>query len=302
VEKRYSLVVDLLYVRDRQIGFIIFKSKPSQGAVCEVLRRQISGAFHGVLLLHEREKAEAALEKAYADLKAAQQKLILKERLATLGKLAATVSHEIRNPLGTIRISASAVDRKTRDKGLGVEHALDRIQRNIIRCDNIISELLDYTRMPDLNLKLVSFDQWINRLLDEQILPGGITISREIVPDIKILLDAERFRRVIINLIDNALQAMLELPETSKQIRLLKVQSSVLGNRLKIIIADSGPGIPQDVMPHIFEPLYSTKSTGVGLGLSVVKGIIEQHGGRIKISSKPGKGVKVIVLLPLTQC
>jgi signal transduction histidine kinase len=76
----------------------------------------------------------------------------------------------------------------------------------------------------------------------------------------------------------------------------------VLGNRLKIIIADSGPGIPQDVMPHIFEPLYSTKSTGVGLGLSVVKGIIEQHGGRIKISSKPGKGVKVIVLLPLTQC
>jgi DNA-binding LacI/PurR family transcriptional regulator/signal transduction histidine kinase len=305
-DKRYSLVLEMLYVRDRPLGLILFEAKPSQGPVCRVLWRQIGGALWGVLLLQARDEAEAALEKAYKELKAAQKELIRKERLATLGKVAATVSHELRNPLATIRILASTIDRKTRgkspaDKILGLESALSRLQRNITRCDAIISELLDYTRMPDLHLRSVYFDGWLNHVLDEQVLPGGITLKRHLVSGAEVSMDPERFRRLIINLVENACQAILQLPEKKKQARILKVQSRIVEGRLEIVISDTGVGIPPDVMPHIFEPLFSTKSFGIGLGLSVVEEIAIQHGGDIKITSNEGKGTQAVVMLPLNR-
>jgi signal transduction histidine kinase len=235
------------------------------------------------------------------DLETAQAELLRKERLATLGQVAATVSHEIRNPLATIQISATVVDHKIRGKGLDdVEPVLDRIQRNVTRCDNIIGELLDYARTSEPNLKRVRFDDWLNQVLDEQNLPGGITLSRDLASGVDVSLDPERFRRLIINLVDNAWQAMLELPETSDRARVLSVKSSVVADRLKVVISDTGPGISPDVRPRIFEPLYSTKNFGVGLGLSVVEEIVKQHGGEIEISSEAGKGTQVAVRLPLS--
>ncbi|MBN1993103.1 MAG: GAF domain-containing protein [Anaerolineae bacterium] len=254
---------------------------------------------------HELRQAEAEraqeLAKLNADLKAAQAELLRQERLATLGKLTATVSHEIRNPLATIRASAFALDRKTRDKGLGVEQALDRIERNITRCDNIIIELLDYTRIGELDLQQVCFDDWLNQFLDEQEFPAGITLVRELNAGTKIWLDPQRFRRVIINLFDNACQAMLEYTKqkNNKTPLILGIQAAVVGQRLKISISDSGPGIAPEIIPHIFEPLYSTKGFGVGLGLPVVKEIMKQHHGEIEIISHVGQGTQIILWLPL---
>ena len=108
------------------------------------------------------ENLEEKVDERTRALRQAQDDLVRQEKLAVLGQLTATVSHELRNPLATIRVSATAVDLKTRDRGLGVERALDRIQRNITRCDTIISELLDYTRMPDLDRQAVDFDEWLN--------------------------------------------------------------------------------------------------------------------------------------------
>ncbi|PON09967.1 hypothetical protein C2W62_52625, partial [Candidatus Entotheonella serta] len=96
-----------------------------------------------------------------AELKAAQQDLLRQNRLATLGQLMATVSHELRNPLATLRMSFYHIERKAREQRLGVERALERIDRNITRCDHIISELLDYTRMPPLNLQCLELDAWL---------------------------------------------------------------------------------------------------------------------------------------------
>jgi signal transduction histidine kinase len=246
----------------------------------------------------EAERAQE-LAKLNADLKAAQAELLRQERLATLGQLTATVSHEIRNPLATIRASAFAIDGKTRDKDLGLEPALDRIQRNITRCDNIISELLDYTRMPGLNLQLIHIDHWLHQVLDEQTLPEGITLSRKLTAGVEISLDPERFRRVIINLVDNACQAMLELSQSNDKPLVLSIQSEVVGQQLRISISDTGPGIPPDVMSHIFTPLYSTKGFGVGLGLSVVQEIVKQHKGKIEITSEVGQGTQATLWLPL---
>jgi signal transduction histidine kinase/HAMP domain-containing protein len=234
-----------------------------------------------------------------ADLRATQTELLRQERLATLGKLTATVSHEIRNPLATIRASAFALDRKTRHKELGVERALDRIERNITRCDNIITELLDYTRIGNLTPQPVLFDEWLQQVLDEQTLPAGISLEVDLAAGVEVPLDPERFRRVIVNLVENACQAMQEEANPNRSEQVLSVQSEVMEGQIRLSIADTGPGIPPEVMSNIFEPLYSTKSFGVGLGLPVVQEIINQHGGKIEINSEAGAGTQVMVWLPL---
>jgi signal transduction histidine kinase/HAMP domain-containing protein len=308
----YSEMVVPIITEDQVIGVLDVQSDQVAGLdeadkdLLRSLANQVAVAMTNAQLYQteqelRRQEAERARELAELnlDLQAAQAELLRQERLATLGQLAATVSHEIRNPLATIGTSAFTVARKTRDKGLGVESALDRIERNIARCDDIINELLDYTRMSKLKPQLVVFDDWLQQVLDEQHLPEGITLAPNLTAGVEILVDPERFRRVIINLFDNACQAMQGEPNPDCQESIVYVQSEIEKEHLKISIADTGPGIPSEVMPHIFEPLYSTKGFGVGLGLSVVQDIIKQHGGRMEISSEVGKGTQVVMWLPL---
>ena len=227
--------------------------------------------------------------------------LLRQERLATLGQLTATVSHELRNPLGVIRTSVFIIKEGRTDTNPRVLRALARIDRSVVRCDRIIDELLDFTRTSELEPEPTPLDSWLDSTLSEQALPSEVELRRDFnMAGIDIAIDRDRIRRAVINVFDNACQAMTDPAGNNdgNVARILTVTTQALEDRVEIVFEDNGPGIPADVRPMIFEPLYSTKGFGVGLGLPAVKQIMEQHGGGIGIDSIPGQGARVHLWLP----
>ncbi|MCH9052831.1 MAG: PAS domain S-box protein, partial [Proteobacteria bacterium] len=138
-----------------------------------------------------------------------EDELLLRERLATLGQLTATVSHELRNPLGVIRTSAFILRDGLKEEMPRARRALERVERSVVRCDRIIDEMLDFTRMSDLEPEPTALDDWLAGVLEEQSLPTGISLRQELqLPNLTVALDRDRFRRAVINVFDNACQAM----------------------------------------------------------------------------------------------
>jgi C4-dicarboxylate-specific signal transduction histidine kinase len=262
---------------------------------------QLAQANENVMKLNQ--ELEQRVEERTAELHQAQGELLRRERLAALGQLTATVSHELRNPLGAIRTAVYLIRGRTDNRGLGVEAALERADRSITRCDNIITELLDFTRTTDLSLENFRIGDWLDRLLYEQNTPEGVTVRNEITArELEVTFDEDRFRRVIINIFNNACEAMSEDHErTGRQDYMLGITSRVKDDRLELIFHDNGPGIAPDTLEKIWEPLFSTKSFGVGLGLPTVKQIMEQHGGGIDITSELSQGTDVVLWLPLNR-
>ncbi len=229
--------------------------------------------------------------------KRAQDRL---ERLSVLGQLTATVAHELRNPLSAIRNTLPVMREMTAGKGVELDRPMSRVERSIARCDQLVSGLLDYTRPCVLSRNPTHLALWLGEVLDEQTLPAGVVIEREFsAPDCVVNLDPDRFRRVIINLIDNAAQAIAQ-EQTSGAARKITIATTV-SDHAEIIVKDTGPGIAPDVLPRIFEPLFSTKNFGTGLGLPIVRQLVEQHGGRIAIESELGRGTTVHISLPLSS-
>lgn len=229
----------------------------------------------------------------------AQEEIMRQEKLATLGKLTATVSHEIRNPLGTVRTSFFSIkDGIKKDDRERVKRALELAERNIIRCDRIIEDLLDFTRIKESHLVPTDIDRWLGELIDEQEIPDGIVCKRELNAGIEVSIDQENLRRAVINVVNNAVQALDDKDAAGDHFTVL---TKVSGDWVEIKVVDAGPGISDEFLGRIFEPLFSGKSFGVGMGLAIVKSIIEQHNGSVEIESKIGRGTTVILYLPLKQ-
>ena len=247
------------------------------------------------------ENLEKRIEERTAELRAAQTELLRKERLATLGQLTATVSHELRNPLGVIRTSNFIVRDGLKGEVPRVKRALERIERNVIRCDRIIDEMLDFTRIRDLEPEATAINVWLGDLLDEQPLPEGVKLCKEFgALEASVSFDHDRFRRAVINVFENACQAITGKGDERAGLGkgVLTVTTRKTDGRVEVVFEDSGPGIAPDVLPRIFEPLFSTKGFGVGLGLSVVKQIMEQHGGGIEVETEEGRGTRIVLRLP----
>jgi signal transduction histidine kinase len=232
---------------------------------------------------------------------AAEAELLKKERLSVLGQLTATVAHELRNPLSAIRNTFFSIREIATAKGVVLDRPAARMERSIERCDRIIGDLLEYTKQRELRRTPVSFDRWLEEVVSEQSLAPGVMLTKELhAPEAVIAIDADRVRRVVINLIDNAVQAMVDQQASCPEKR-ITLRTSRADGMLALVIEDSGPGIPPENLSRLFEPLFSTKSFGTGLGLATVKQIVTQHDGAIRIESEPGRGTRVIVQLPLGQ-
>jgi two-component system, NtrC family, sensor kinase len=248
----------------------------------------------------ERRKVELELRAANESLRAATEKLASSERLATIGQVAATVSHELRNPLGVIRNSMALVHQISAGKHLGIDRALERADRNIERCTTIITSLLDFTQKKEMVRTPTAIDDWLGGLLKEYELPGGIILEPELRAEDEVAIHQEWFRQVVVNLLDNAAQALRDpawQPAKARAQRII-LRSERVGSHVRLSVLDTGPGIQPDVLPRIFEPLFTTKNFGVGLGLPTVRQIVEQHGGTIEVESTLDVGTTVTIWLP----
>jgi signal transduction histidine kinase len=234
-------------------------------------------------------------------LAASQDLLRRKERLASLGRIAATVSHELRNPLGVVRASIYTIKEQTAGKGLSLERTIERMERSIDRCVGIIGDLLDFARIKDLAREPTVVDAWLGEFLAEQELPSGVTLRLQLSSGARISFDRERMERAIANLVVNAAQALTDpqwvRPE-DKPMEIV-VTTRINGPFVEIRVADSGPGIGMDVLPKIFDALFTTKNFGVGLGLPLVRQILRQHRGSVAVEASSSGGAAFILRLPM---
>ncbi len=240
---------------------------------------------------------EEIVEERTSQLRDVQSELVQKERLAALGQLAATVSHEIRNPLGTIRNAVYTIDESlAREELVNVRKLAELAQRNIDRCDRIINEMLDFTRKRELIVSSYNFDNWLQSVVLELDVPEGVVIRKNLGCDREVTFDSELIRRVIINIMSNAFHSFMNYDAGRKIVNLTtKVRESMV----EVSVADNGSGISPENLKKIFEPLFSTKGFGVGLGMAIVKNIVEDHGGEISVSSEAGEGTTVTFTVPL---
>lgn len=245
-------------------------------------------------LARQQEQLESLVRERTAALEQAQADLLRKERLATLGQLIGTVSHEIRNPLGTIRGSVFSIEQMLKKQDFSrIGPVLARAERNIVRCDRIIEELLDFTRTRRLEHQATHLDAWLQDVLDDIPVADGITCEVNLTANAMVSIDREQLRRAIVNLINNAAQAMEAGPGNT-----LGVVTARMDGEVEIRISDQGAGIPPEHMEKIFEPLFSTKGFGVGLGVPIIKDIVDVHGGRLRYDSTVGEGTTVHIWLP----
>ena len=246
-------------------------------------------------------EAKRAAEKAQAE-------LIKKAKLAQLGELTATIAHEIRNPMAAVRTSAFLLGRKLANKGLGVEGPIERIEHGIRRCDKIIAQLIDYTRSRDLECMETNIDDWLARVIEEEAaqLPEQIEVECTLgLGAATAAIDAPRLRRVIVNLLLNASEAMVGkekqgVVENPTADPVIRIESRRTARGIEISVGDNGPGIAPENLDRIFEPLFTTKNFGTGLGLPASVNIVERHGGGLVAASQPGRGATFTLWIPAT--
>jgi signal transduction histidine kinase len=279
--------------------WIEIREQRTHGGGIAQFRRDITARKHAEeeLAVH-RERLEEIIEERSKELGEAQRELVRSERLAAIGQLTGTVSHELRNPLGTIRSSFAIVGNHLQSSHGPVARALERIERNIDRCVTIIDELLAYTRVRDVHLEPVAIDEWLTELVIDEDIPDAISVVLDCQSGQTVPMDRERLRRAILNLLQNAWQACTEGEHECPQAT-VAITTRVVNGALLLRVADNGPGIPEDIRERIFDPLFSTKSFGVGLGLPLVRQIIEQHGGEITVDTVLDEGTTINLTLPL---
>jgi two-component system, NtrC family, sensor histidine kinase PilS len=226
-------------------------------------------------------------------IRAMESRMRQADRLATVGRMAANIAHEIRNPLASL---TGAIEVLT--SPLTADDARERLSQIVAReserLNHIIKNFLEYARPAPLSI--ATFDvaaavEEVLLLLEHRASPGSLKVMREFAPSIPWAVDAQQFRQILWNLCLNAVEAMPEGGE-------LRVAVAVRGQMLEVAVSDTGDGIAAADVSHVFEPFFSTKPEGTGLGLALVHRIVQDHGGEIDVRSSPGLGTTFTLTLP----
>lgn len=254
--------------------------------------RDDEGNIMGVILVFrditERKKAEE--EKIRLT-----EELAIKEKLAFLGEISVAVGHELRNPLTAIKNNIYYLSMILENPTEDLSETLKYINEDIARMNKIILDLLDYSRIKTLERRSVNVNKLIEDLLLRSNIPENITVDKNFQENIsKIFVDGLRFEQILINIINNAFEAM----ESGGK---LTIVTSQVNYEIEIQIKDTGCGIESNNLEKIFEPFYTTKVKGIGLGLGITKRLIEAHDGTISVQSQIGKGTTFKLKFPLIK-
>ncbi len=272
-------------------------------------KRGISGAVLVFQDMSERKKTMDELKNAYEDLKKTQHELIQSEKLAALGRFSAGVAHEIKNPLGIILSGAEFLEMKLSHLDEDVKTAIKKMKDSVTRANAIVQDLLKFARpssgaTPERIRPQDLIDEALS-LLKFRIPLKNIKIKAEAeAEDISVDVDRNQMLQVLLNLLMNAIDAMPKGGRISVKTYKLNRPPSCPDSALCIIeVKDTGEGIPEENLPKIFEPFFSTKrdKKGTGLGLFMTKMIVDNHKGSLEIESRPGAGTTVRVALPLAR-
>ncbi|MGE5839026.1 MAG: ATP-binding protein [Deltaproteobacteria bacterium] len=226
-----------------------------------------------------------------------ERELETSRRLASLGRLAAGVAHEIRNPLSSIKGFATYFKERYRDNPDDQKTSEIMIQE-VDRLNRVITQLLDFARPPVIQKKPSSLQSLIQhslKMIERQASAKGIRVLSHLPPVIQeVGLDPDGINQVLLNLYLNAVEAMDQGGTLS-----VSLSAEEGSRRAKIAVSDTGSGIGKEDLEHIFDPYFTTKSTGTGLGLAIAHKIIEAHAGEVRVESEIGRGTTVTVILPI---
>ena len=288
----------------RMVGVLVLTQRDGQPPfrrgdleLTSVLGGQAAALMENVRLISElatwNSTLEARIEDKTRELEQALDRLLRAERLATVGKLGSGVAHELRNPLGVINNSAYYL--KTRLGNVGdaktLKH-LEIIRREVDAANKIITDLMDFVRVSALHTALVDPNALVDRALERAVCSEHTRVQTALAEGLpRVSVDADKIEQVFLNLIQNADQAMVGGGE-------LCISTAQRNGHVDFCFRDTGIGVPTDNLELIFEPLFSTKAKGIGLGLPLVKLLVEAHHGVVSVSSREGEGSVFTVSLP----
>ena len=243
------------------------------------------------------EELEMRVDERTAELIETHKQLVTQERIAALGRAAAQVAHEVKNPLAGLLLYSLHLKSKATNFSESEVYLVDKIVETINHLNSRVEQILGFARPVNLTLHPGNFSQIINDILEllrPQLTANKVEVRLSMDQAAYAMIDEASIRGALMNLILNAIEAM---PRGG----ILSITVEQTGETLRIEIADTGPGIGHEEAKKIFEPFYTTKEQGLGLGMPYAGKIIDQHGGTISLSSQPGEGATISIVLPAGQ-
>jgi two-component system sensor histidine kinase HydH len=275
-------------VLEKEIDCTVREGKIIPLEVSASLLKDENGIFLGYVLLF----------KDLSEVRSLRKEVVRSQRLASIGRLAAGVSHEIRNPLSSIKGFATYFKERYHDVPENQQISNLMIQE-VDRLNRVVGQLHEFARPITVSKKPINIRTFLEnslKLIENQASEANINIQTRLDAEIdEILADPDRIKQVSLNLYLNAMESMKN--GGSLTVWLLKNEEE---DGIKIRVQDTGTGINEDDLTHIFDPYFTTKASGTGLGLAIAHNIIEAHDGEIRVDSKLGQGTTVTILLPYT--